>query len=193
MNKFHSHWILGFFFILLDINILIDWVPDFIGWIIIAAAFSKGSDATAGWGKWGAILAAVLSVPLVLQSVATLPESDIPLWLDVIFFARQFAEFTAYAAFFIISDELLERNKQSLFSYVFLGYLLVWMLWQHLYMHFEPNDAENTTTVLGLAGLVFMFCFFVNVIKRRNEWKWKEQVEAMLIEADAEESNGNVY
>lgn len=186
MNKFHRRWIWGFLFIFLDINIFIDWLPDFIGWIFIAAAFSEGKGEAAAWGKWSAVVAAGLSMPLVFQGISALPESEIPVWLHVIYFALPFAEFLAYAAFFMISNTLLERRRRSIFSHVFLGFLLVWMLWQHVYMHFPPNDGEDTTLALGLLGFVLMFCFLIGVIKRNNEWKWKVEVEERLLAVDAE-------
>lgn len=186
MNKFHKRWIIGLLFIFLDINIFIDLLPDFVGWYMIALAFAKAKGTAARWGHWGAVIASILSIPLVLNGIATLPESDMPLWLNTILSIRPFAEFLAFAAFFLISDELLERQKQSIFSYVFLIYLLVWLLWQHLYKHFLPDTAENTTLILGIAGFVLMFCFLINVIKRKNEEKWKEQVDELLLEADEE-------
>lgn len=186
MNKFHKRWIWGCLLLFLDINIFIDWLPDAIGWIIIAGAFYDGKGEAAAWGKWSAILAAVLSFPLGLQEIAALPERDRPVWLHVVYFTLPFAEFLAYAAFFMISNTLLERRRRSIFSYVFLGFLLVWMLWQHIYMHFPPNDAEDTTLALGLLGFVLMFCFLIGVIKRNNEWKWKIEVEERLRAVDAE-------
>lgn len=193
MNKFHGRWIIGLLLIFLDINILFDWLPDFIGWLFIAAAFTGVKGEGAAWGKWGAIVASILSLPLTLNEISMLPEREYPLWLEFIYFTLPFVQFLAYAAFFIISDSLLERQKQSVFSYVFLGYLLVWKIWQHVNMHVIPNEAENITSYLGITGLVLMFCFLINVIKRNNEWKWKKEVEERLREIDEEEANGNVY
>ncbi|KGR84362.1 hypothetical protein [Lysinibacillus odysseyi] len=183
MTKFHGRWVTGFILIFLDINILIDLLPDFIGWMLIGAAFSEGKGEAAAWGKWSAIVASVLSMPLVLQGFSTLPQgSDIPMWLQIIYFALPFAEFLAYAAFFIVSDQLLERQKRSRFSIIILGYLLIWILWQHVNMHFVLEDAEITTLFLGLTGIVLMFCFFINIIVRHKEWKRKQLDSRLMTE-----------
>ena len=186
MNKFHGRWVTGLVFIFLDINIVIDWLPDFVGWMFIAAAFAGVKGESAVWGKWASIMASILSLPLALHYISTLPESEIPSWLDVIFSMGLFAEFLAYAAFFMVSDMLLEREKRSVFSSVYLTFLLVWILWRHVYMHFPPNDAENTMLILGLLGIVLMICFIIQVFLRNREWKRKMRMEEQVVAAAVE-------
>ena len=186
MNKFHGRWVTGLVFILLDINILIDWLPDFVGWLFIAAAFAGVNGEAAVWGKWAAISASILSFPLALQYISMLPESEVPLWLDVVFSLGPFAEFLTYAAFYIISDMLLEREKRSGFSYVYLVFMLVWMLWGHVYMHFPPNMAEDATLIFGMLGIVVMICFIIQVFLRNREWKRSMRMEEPVIATAAE-------
>ncbi len=77
---------IGFVFTLINLNIrfnarAINMMPDFIGWFIIAFAFSylNGFRKGSGWLKWGSILLGLISVGLLLAEYI-LPNDDLTLY-----------------------------------------------------------------------------------------------------------------
>ncbi len=77
---------IGFIFTLINLNIkfntqAINVMPDFIGWFIIAFAFSylDGFKKGSGWLKWGSILLGLISAGLMIAEYV-LPKYDLTLY-----------------------------------------------------------------------------------------------------------------
>lgn len=166
MTKFHSRWISGFWLIFIDFNVGIDIFPDFIGWFLIATAFSNVKVTGAKWGMIASIVAGISAIPLVVP----LQFGDLPTWLIVMQTVRSAGEFLAFAAFFVVSDYLLRREKKSIFEKVLLIFLLFNFTWGHVFMHFNRNSAETLAVFLGVLGFVLTIIFFVKLYSRRKEF-----------------------
>lgn len=166
MTKFHSRWISGFWLIFIDFNVGIDIFPDFIGWFLIATAFSNVKVTGAKWGMIASIVAGISAIPFVVP----LQLGDLPTWLVVMQTVRSAGEFLACTAFFVVSDCLLRREKKSIFEKVLLIYLLLNFTWVHVFMHFDKGSGEALAVLLAVLGFVLMISFLVELYSRRKEF-----------------------
>ena len=166
MTKFHSRWISGFWLIFIDFNVGIDIFPDFIGWFLIAAAFSNVKVPGAKWGMIASIVAGISAIPFVFP----LQYGDLSSWLVVMRAVLAAGEFLAFAAFFVVSDYLLRREKKSIFEIVLLIFLLLNFTWGHVFMHFGRNSADTLAVFLAVSGFVLMISFLVELYSRRKEF-----------------------
>ena len=166
MNKFHSKWIAGLWLIFIDFNVGIDIFPDFFGWFLIASAFSNVKVPGANWGKIASIVAGISAIPFVVP----LQLGDLATWLVVMQAVRSVGEILAIAAFFVVSDCLLRREKKSIFEKVLLIYLLLNFTWVHVFMHFDKGSGEALAVLLAVSGFVLMISFLVELYSRRKEF-----------------------
>ena len=160
---------IGFVFTLINLNInfnaqSINIMPDFIGWFIIAFAFSymgsfkKGS----GWLKWGSILLGLISAGLMIAEFI-FPKYDFTLYKS----GASILE--ALIIFFLL--KLLEKIGRSygsglvgdlkILRYV---YLVVYVIFQALSLCSGFLPVDLFTTLVSLCGIIALLTAIITML-----------------------------
>ena len=160
---------IGFVFTLINLNLKfnaqsINIMPDFIGWFIIAFAFSymgsfkKGS----GWLKWGSILLGLISAGLLVAEYV-LPKYDLSLYKSgasilealIIFFLLSYLEKIGRACGSNCTGDL------KILKYV---YLVVYIIFQALSLCVGFLPIDLYATLVSLCGVIALLTAIITAL-----------------------------
>ena len=176
--NFHKLVLIGLLFQFLDINISgIDIIPDFVGLIIIAYAFSKIKVPYAALGMYCSVILSVSSFIDIWQQTTSFYEST-NLWAQIMVIVISSINVLHFACIFYVSKESL-KMENGLFPKLFIGSQIIMQLVSAFGMHF-PFDEAGIFLIPIVFILFFFYIYFVVFLwKRKNiEKKMYEEMQA---------------
>ena len=177
--NFHKLILIGTIFIFLDINIGFDVVPDFVGFIIVAYAFSKINVPYATLGLSCSLLLMLSSFieMFQVQTQSIYFYGYVNFWMQFVFIAIGLVTILYYACIFYVSNKML-KIENSIFPKVFIGAQILIQLFTTLGLYL-PYDVLMSFTLLIFILYFFIYIYyFVFLWKRKNMEKGIS--EAML-------------
>lgn len=178
--NFHKLVLIGVLFQFLDINIgVIDIIPDFIGFIIIAYAFSKIKVPYAALGMYCSVL---LSITAFLEMFQEKTQSfsvyeAVNLWVQILFIVIGLVDILYFACIFYVSNKIV-KIENSIFPILFISAQILVQLFTSLGMHLPFNVLEGFIMSMLILFIFFYIYFVVFLWKRKNMEKsiWKGRV-----------------
>lgn len=156
--NFHEFILIGVLFQFFDINIgTFDVIPDFVGFLMIAYAFSRAKARYAKLGMW---CAAMLSISSLVEVVwPSLLEDSVNLWLQILAIILGLVTILYFACIFSVSKDILQ-GEDSRFPIVFISVQLVVELFTSIGMHLSLGISEGLMIVV----MVLLFGFYIYFI-----------------------------
>ena len=175
--NFHKLVLIGLLFQVFDINIVIDIIPDFIGFIIIAYAFSKRKVRYASLGMYCSVILTISSFIEMWQQTISFYEST-NLWVEIIAVVISSVNILYFACIFYVSKEILKIDN-GIFPKLFIGAQILMQLVVTFSMHF-PFDKAGLFLIPIVFILFFFYIYFVVFLwKRKNiEKKIYKEIQA---------------
>lgn len=166
--NFHKLVLIGVLFQFIDINIGIEILPDFIGFLIIAYAFSK---VAVSYGKLGMYCSIVLSISsffdMFLQNNQGIYLYEADFWIQLVNLAVSLFTIIYFACIFIVSNEILKIKKSS-FPKIFIGAQIVMELLIAAGMHIPFNELELFYILILIPFFFLYIAFILFLWKRKN-------------------------
>ncbi|MCH7323385.1 hypothetical protein LZ480_16035 [Solibacillus sp. MA9] len=167
--NFHRRIVISMLFLFIDFNINgFDIIPDFIGYVIVAFAFSKLTVPYAAVGMYCA-------VPLMINSFVELflPKTQGLYLYEPVAFPMQVVQIAIgllyifyLACIFSVSKEIVP-TKKSIFPKLFIGLHLLTQLLISVGIHLNINEVENYIPIWIFIYLLF-YVFFFGFLWRRE-------------------------
>lgn len=179
--NFHKLVLIGLLFQFLNINIdRIDLMPDFVGYIIIAYAFSKIKVRYAALGMYCSVILSISSFIEMFQEKThtTTFYGAVDLWLQIVFIVIGLLDILQLACIFYVSNKIV-KIESSVFPTVFISAQILVQLFTSLGMHL-PFDVLEQFTISMLILFFFFYIYFVVFLwKRKNiEKKMYKEIQA---------------
>lgn len=152
--NFHKLILIGMFFIVLDLNIdRFDIIPDFIGYFVIANAFSKVDMRESKIGMVAALVAAVLAFgpilyPMEPTGLVILPYS---LSLQIFSIVTGLLSLVVYISLFSVSKKIV--HEESRFPALFISMEMVIQLWTTFAILLPMEIVETVSIVIIVIGI----------------------------------------
>ena len=183
--NFHKLVLIGLLFQFLDFNISsIDLIPDFVGFIIVAYAFSKVKVPYAALGMYCSVLLSISSFMEMFQgkTQTTSFYGAVDLWLQILFIVIGLIEILQLACIFYVSNKAV-KIESSIFPTLFISAQILMQLVFAFGIH-APFDNAG----IFLIPIVFIFFFFymyfvIFLWKRKNIEK--KMYKEMQVELDS--------
>lgn len=179
--NFHKLVLIGFLFRFLDINIgVVDIVPDFVGFIIVAYAFSKIKVRYAALGMYCSVLLSISSFIEMFQEKAhtTSFYGAVDLWLQIVLIVIGLIEILYLACIFYVSNKVV-KIENSVFPTLFISAQILMQLVFAFGIHFPFDQAGIFLIPIVLILFFFSIYFVVFLWKRKNiEKKMYEEMQA---------------
>lgn len=176
--NFHELILIGLLFQFFDINIVgIDIIPDFVGFIIIAYAFSKRKVPYAALGIYCSVILSIAAFIEMWQQTTSFYEST-NLWTQIIVIVISSFNILYFACIFYVSKEILKMDN-GIFPKLFIGLQLFLHLFNTFTMHLPGYEWGFVSIVIMLVLFCFYIYFVVFLWKRKNiEKKMYEEMQA---------------
>lgn len=177
--NFHKLILIGLLFQFLDINIGIDLIPDFIGFIIIAYAFSKADVPYAALGMYCSIILSISSfIEMFLEKTQTFSLYEaVDLWVEILFIVVGLVNILYFACIFYVSNKIV-KIENHIFPKVFIGAQILMQLFYSFGMHLPFNEFGYSLIPAAIVLLVLIIYFVVFLWKRKNiEKKMYEEMQ----------------
>ena len=179
--NFHKLVLIGLLFQFLNINIdRIDLMPDFVGYIIIAYAFSKIKVRYAALGMYCSMILSISSFIEMFQEKThtTTFYGAVDLWLQIVFIVIGLLDILQLACIFYVSNKIV-KIESSVFPTVFISAQILVQLFTSLGMHLPFDVLEGVTISMLILFFFFYIYFVVFLWKRKNiEKKMYEEMQA---------------
>lgn len=168
--NFHKRVFIGALFQILDINIgTFDILPDFVGFLIVAYAFSKMNFPYASAGTIFSISLAALSVISIFRpfnmNLVMNPSYDLNMQLVSVAFGM--LNIGYFACVFAVSKEIV-RGDSSRFPQLFIGFELFAQLWTSLVIHVLGNVLLASGMFILMLSIILHIYFFIYIWKRKK-------------------------
>lgn len=178
--NFHKLVLIGLLFQVFDINIVIDIIPDFVGFIIIAYAFSKRQVPYAKLGMYCSVILSIASFIEMFQGktqIVSLYEA-VDLWMQILFIVMGLITILHFACIFYVSNKIV-KIENGVFPILFISAQILVQLFTSLGMHL-PFDVLEEFSLSMLVLFFFFYIYFVVFLwKRKNtEKKMYEEMNA---------------
>lgn len=164
--NFHELILIGLLFQFFDINIVIDIIPDFVGFIIIAYAFSKRKVPYAALGMYCSVILSIASFIEMWQQTTSFYEST-NLWAQIIVIIISSINILSIACIFYVSKEILKMDN-GVFPKLFIGLQLFLHLFNTFAMHLPGYELGLVSIVIMLILFFFYIYFVVFLWRRKN-------------------------
>lgn len=166
--KFHQLILIGLFIIIIDIRIeTLDIVPDVIGYIIFASAFSKIPHPHTGIGVGTSILLAVYSIYEIFVPYQLFSESSFQLGPQIIYLIVSFASIVNYVCIFSVSRKIVNADD-GVFPKIFIGSLILYELFLAFFLFMSLEYAEYFALLFAITLFVLHIYFIIFIWKRKN-------------------------
>ena len=181
MRNFFSKMLKGVVFIFLDINIVIDLLPDIIGYFIIAGALAKLPTAKgANTARWLALILGILSIfeMPIFQGLSVGTESPMNLIVTAVF---SLLLLCYYYYIFEVCLDLLKDPPHIRYTkkvkYVQLTSTWLVMITPAINLHLTENDNMTFYIIILVFSIIAFFTFVIYLYKM----KMYAEVEEMRI------------
>ena len=178
---FHKLVLIGLLFQFLDINIdVVDIMPDFVGLIIVAYAFSKIKVRYAALGMYCSVILSISSFIEMFQEKThtTSFYGAVDLWMQILFIAIGLVDILQLACIFYVSNKIV-KIESSVFPTVFISAQILVQLFTSFGMHLPFDVLEGFTISMLILFFFFYIYFVVFLWKRKNiEKKMYEEMQA---------------
>ena len=179
--NFHKLVLISLLFQFLDINIGgIDIMPDFVGFIIVAYAFSKIKVRYAALGMYCSVILSISSFVEIFQEKThtTSFYGAVDLWLQILFIVIGLVDILHLACIFYVSNKIV-KIESSVFPTLFISAQILVQLFTSLGMHLPFDVLEQFTISMLIIFFFFYIYFIVFLWKRKNiEKKMYEEMQA---------------
>lgn len=168
--NFHKRILIGAIFQFLDFNLgWIDILPDFIGFIIAATAFSKLKWKYAQLGFNLSLTLSALSLGQVFfpQPVNMLMMTEYTWTAEIIGLAYGVLSLFYFACVFTVSKQILS-GEASRFPPLFIGVQLLSLLWPVLFLHSSLTVVEPLGIILIVLTIIALIGYFIFFWRRKN-------------------------
>lgn len=168
--NFHKRILIGSIFIFLDFNLgWIDILPDFVGFIIAATAFSNLKWKYAQLGFNLSLTLSALSLVQVFfpQPTDMLMMTDYNWTAELIGLAYGVFSLFYFASVFAVSKQILS-GETSRFPSFFIGVQLLSLLWPVLFLHSSLSVAEPLGIILIVLTVIALIGYFIFFWRRKN-------------------------
>ena len=181
--NFHKLVLIGLLFQVFNINIVIDIIPDFIGFIIVAYAFSKRKVRYAALGMYCSVILSIASfIEMVQGKTQTVFSYEaFNLWMEILAIVISLITILYFACIFYVSNRIV-KIESTIFPTIFISGQIVVQLLPSLWMHL-PFGALNW---LILFMVLLFFCFVIYFVIFL--WKQKNIEKKMYEEMNAYDS-----
>ncbi|WP_332646625.1 hypothetical protein [Lysinibacillus sp. 54212] len=144
-------------------------IPDFIGLLIFARAFSKVDVPYAKLGMYCSIL---LSIYVFIEMFQVKNEGVFfyetgNIWEQIIYVAISLIYILNYACIFYVSNEIVKIEK-SIFPKIFIGAQILFLLVTELWMHLPIDIVAEYYFITIIPIIVFYIALIVFLWKRKN-------------------------
>lgn len=168
--NFHKRVLIGSIFHIFDFTIgFFDILPDFIGFLVIASAFSVHSTREANKGL---ILSLILVMTSLIQLMIPIPNMGLTMppfdgYLGVLMIIAGALTILHFGYIFIVSNQILS-DQDAKFPKVFMIVQLVNFALLGLVVHVTSSVALTISLLsIGLSVLSMIY-FFIALIQRKN-------------------------
>ena len=179
--NFHKLVLIGLLFQFLDINIgVVDIMPDFVGLIIIAYAFSKIKVPYAALGMYCSVLLSISSfIEMFQEKTQTSSFYEVgDLWMQILFIVIGLVDILYLACIFYVSNKIV-KIESSVFPTLFISAQILVQLFTSFGMHLPFDVLEGLTISMLILFFFFYMYFIVFLWKRKNiEKKMYEEMQA---------------
>lgn len=165
MINFHKWVLIGLLFILLDIWIFVDILPDFLGVFFLAYAFAKAEGTNAKWGFWCAVVLGLLLMPSVLEDVATTPEKYLPAWVFMINNVIPYLYIFVYAAVFFVSSERVGEEKIGKLAVIFITLQMLIVTWGIVFLHIPYPILQQLNIFIVLTVVISAVLYIACIVR----------------------------
>lgn len=165
MINFHKWILIGLLFILLDIWIVVDILPDFLGVFFIAYAFAKAEGTHAKWGFWCAVVLGALLMPSVLEDVASTPEKYLPTWVFITNKVITYLYIFIYAALFFVSSERVGEKKIGKIAIIFIALQMLIVTWGIVSPHISYSIRQQLESFILLTIVIFAIIYIACIVR----------------------------
>ena len=167
--NFHKPILIGTLFIFFDLNIGIDFVPDFIGFIIVAYAFSKINVPYATLGLSCSLLLTVFSFieMFQVQTQSFYFYGSVDLWMQLVDIVIGLVNILYFACIFYVSNKML-KIENSIYPKVFIDTQILFQLFTRVGLHLPFDVFEDFMLVLFIPYFFIYIYIFVFLWKRKN-------------------------
>lgn len=179
MRNFFSKMLKGYVFIIIDINIGIDIIPDIIGYFIIASALAKLTTTKgANTARLLAIILGVVSIfdMQIFQSFWSSAPSQISFIFGV---GMSLLILCFYYYIFAVSLHLLQQSPHMLYTkqvkYIMLGSTWLTAVFPAIVLHVSENDLMLFAVVLLVVAFISLIVFIVYLYKMKIYAEIEEQ------------------
>ena len=169
MRNFFSKMIIALFFIILDINIGIDFLPDIIGYFLIASALAKLSGShSAKMAFWLAVILGLLSlVEMPIFQGALASEPILTQYSFSLVFGTLLLSY--YYAIFNVCLELLKDSPYIRYT-TKVKYMMLTSTWLTLMtpvvqLHLNENDSMIFLILIIVLTSIAFFIFLIYLYK----------------------------
>lgn len=187
MINFHKWFLAGLIFIVLDIWIVIDILPDFIGVFFIAYAFSKAEGKHAKWGFWSSLILGVLLIPNVFAEVANMPANEQNIFFVVTKYLISYLYVILYAAFFYVSSERIGEVRFGKLARVFLTFQIFIIVGGIVSPHMPYSMVQDLGVILILMLAILAVVYIVLIGRICIRIKLEDEFMKMSLENTTEE------
>lgn len=170
--NFHKRVLIGVLIQFIDINLNgFDIIPDFIGYLIIAFAFSKLIIPYAAIGMYCAVILAFASFIEIFQPTTQTMYLYEPgsLLIQSVMIVMGLFQIFYLACIFYVSKEILNDEK-SWFPKLFIGLHILSQLFMSIAIHFNYNQVEDFIFP-GVGIYLFFYIGFIVFLWRRKNWE----------------------
>ncbi len=171
MRNFFSKMLKGLVFIFLDINIVIDLLPDIIGYFIIAGALAKLPTAKgANTARWLALILGILSIfeMPIFQGLSVGTESPMNLIVTAVF---SLLLLCYYYYIFEVCLDLLKDSSHIRYTkkvkYVQLTSTWLVMITPAINLHLTENDNMAFYIIILVVAIIAFFTFVIYLYKMK--------------------------
>ena len=178
--NFHKLVLIGFLFQVFDINIVIDIIPDFVGFIIIAYAFSKRQVCYATLGMYCSVILSIASFIEMFQGKTQtfFSYEAFNLWMEILAIVISLINILYLACIFYVSNQVV-KIESNVFPTLFIGAQIVVQLLPSLWMHLPFGVLDWFILFMVLLFFCFIIYYFIFLWKRKNiENKMYEEMNA---------------
>lgn len=188
MRNFFSKMLKGLVFIFLDINIVIDFLPDIIGYFIIAGALAKlPTTKGANTARWLALILGILSIfeMPIFQELWMNGTWWVPLVFNLIIGLLLLSYF--YYIFKVCLDLL--KNSPHVIYTKRMKYVLLTSTWLTLItpaanLHLTENGILALYTTVFVVSIIAFFAYVIYLYKMKM---YAEVEEKRIVQIDAHE------
>ena len=179
--NFHKLVLIGLLLQFLDFNInSIDLIPDFVGFIIIAYAFSKVKVPYAALGMYCSVILSISSFMEMFQekTQTTSFYGAVDLWLQILFIVIGLIEILQLACIFYVSNKVV-KIESSIFPTIFISAQILVQLFTSLGIHLHFDVLEGFIISMLILFFFFYMYFVIFLWRRKNiEKKMYEEMQA---------------